>query len=85
VTLAQADQHFTVGDRIELGDDGVERKVTEVTAGTITVAPAWATETPRWLRVDRWAATAPSLTLDLRVAASSGAKNLGANVSAPAP
>jgi hypothetical protein len=85
ITLAQADQHFTVGDRIELGDDGVERTVTEVTAGTITFTPAWATETPRWLRVDRWAKSAPSLKLDLTPAAGSPAKNLGASLSAPAP
>src|SRR4029077_10218264 len=41
MTLAQADQHFAVGDRIELGDDGLERHVTAVTAGAITFTPAW--------------------------------------------
>jgi hypothetical protein len=65
MTLAQADQHFKVGDRIELGDDGVERRVTDVLAGSIGFAPPWSAATPRWLRVDKWAAGAPSLALDL--------------------
>lgn len=65
ITLAQADQHFAAGDRIELGDDGLERHVTDVLPGSIGVAPAWSAVTPRWLRVDKWAPDVPSLTLDL--------------------
>jgi hypothetical protein len=71
VILANADKHFTAGDRVELGDDGVSRSVTAVTASTITISPPWPTITPRFLRVDRWAAAAPSLTMDLAPTAGS--------------
>jgi hypothetical protein len=84
MTLAQADQHFAVGDRIELGDDGVERHVTAVTSGAISFTPAWATQTPRFLRVDRWAASAPSLTLNLVPTAASPLKDAASMVAFPA-
>lgn len=63
--IATASATFTVGDRVELGDDGVERSVTAVAAHSITVAPPLAAPSPRFLRVDRWADDAPNLTLDL--------------------
>lgn len=65
LAIATADTYFDVGDRVELGDDGVERRVTAVAAHSITVAPPLAVASPRFLRVDRWAADAPNLTLDL--------------------
>ena len=63
--VAGADQAFAVGDRIELGVDGVERHVTAVSADDVSFAPALAAAVPRFLRIDKWSPTAPSLTLDL--------------------
>jgi hypothetical protein len=60
-----ADKVFTSGDRIELGDDGVERRVTAVMGDNLAFAPPLAAPAPRFLRVDLWAPDAPSLTLDL--------------------
>jgi hypothetical protein len=65
LSVAMAPVHFMVGDRVELGDDGVERRVTAVAAHSIDVAPPLAAASPRFLRIDRWAADAPNLTLDL--------------------
>jgi hypothetical protein len=74
VLVTGASKFLIAGDRIELGDDGVERRVTFVDAVddlTVTFAPPWPAATPRYLRVDLWAATAPSLTLDLTPTAAS--------------
>ena len=60
-----AAQIYTVGDRVELGDDGVERRVTAVSGDDLSFAPALAAPAPRFLRVDLWAPDAPSLDLDL--------------------
>jgi hypothetical protein len=58
---------FAVGDRLELGDDGVERTVTEVTDQRVVFEPALATNTARFLRIDSWPLTAPSLDADLHL------------------
>ena len=74
VLVTSAPDFLAAGDRIELGDDGVERHVMSVDATdgiTVTFAPPWPVATPRWLRVDLWSATAPSLTLDLTPTATS--------------
>jgi hypothetical protein len=63
--IAGAGKVFKAGDRVELGDDGVERKVTAVTGDDVSFAPPLAAAAPRFLRVDLWAADAPSLDLDL--------------------
>jgi hypothetical protein len=63
--VAHGDKIFAVGDRIELGDDGVERHVTAVSGDDVLFAPALAAAAPRFLRVDLWAPDAPSLDLDL--------------------
>jgi hypothetical protein len=65
VPVAGADAVFTAGDRIELGDDGVERRITSVTGDDISFAPPLAAAAPRFLRVDLWSPDAPSLDLDL--------------------
>jgi hypothetical protein len=74
---------FAVGDRIELGDDGVERTVTVVGEQTVTFAPALSVNTPRFLRIDSWAADAPSLNLDLHLSPASPAIDRG-SAAAPA-
>ena len=56
---------FAAGDRVELGDDGVERHVTAVSGDDVSFAPPLAATAPRFLRVDLWSADAPSLDLDL--------------------
>jgi hypothetical protein len=63
--VAGAEKAFAVGDRIELGDDGVERHVTAVSGDDVSFAPALAAAAPRFLRIDLWSSSAPSLTLDL--------------------
>jgi hypothetical protein len=65
VLIAGADQVFTSGDRIELGDDGVERRVTAVKDINVSFAPSLAAPAPRFLRVDLWAPAAASLDVDL--------------------
>jgi hypothetical protein len=65
VVVTDAARALAAGDRIELGDDGVERRVVAVDGTTVSFTPAFPVATPRWLRVDHWAADAPSLTLDL--------------------
>jgi hypothetical protein len=83
LAIATADTYFDVGDRVELGDDGVERRVTAVGAHSLTIAPPLAAASPRFLRVDRWAADAPNLTLDLTPRAGSPLID-AARASAPA-
>jgi hypothetical protein len=63
--VANADKVFASGDRIELGDDGVERMATSVAGDEVSFTPPLADAAPRFLRVDLWAPDAPSLTLDL--------------------
>jgi hypothetical protein len=65
VPVAGAATVFTAGDRIELGDDGVERRITSVVGDDISFAPPLALAAPRFLRVDLWSPDAPSLDLDL--------------------
>ena len=77
-----ADKVFTAGDRIELGDDGVERKVTAVAGDDLSFAPPLASPAPRFLRVDLWAPDAPSLDVDLTPKAGSPLID-EASVSAP--
>jgi hypothetical protein len=60
-----ADQVFASGDRIELGNDGVERKVTAVNGDNISFSPPLLAPAPRFMRIDLWSADAPSLNLDL--------------------
>jgi hypothetical protein len=82
-----ADKVFKAGDRIELGDDAVERHVTAVSGDDLSFAPPLAAPAPRFLRVDLWAPDAPSLDLDLTPkpgsplidAASAGAPALDVN------
>jgi hypothetical protein len=69
--VTDAARLFAPGDRIELGDDGVERKVVSVADIDVKFAPARSVATPRWLRVDLWDAAAPSLTQDLAPTATS--------------
>jgi hypothetical protein len=85
--IAGAGTVFAPGDRVELGDDGVERHVTAVSGEDVSFAPPLAAAAPRFLRIDKWSASAPSLTLDLTPqpgsplidAASTGAPALDAN------
>jgi len=63
--VANAEAVFAAGDRVELGVDGVERTVTSVVGDQVSFSPPLADAAPRFLRVDLWAADAPSLTLDL--------------------
>jgi Right handed beta helix region len=65
VPITGADRLFTADDRIELGDDGVERRVTAVSGDDLSFAPPLAAPALRFLRIDLWAATAPTLDLDL--------------------
>lgn len=74
---------FMVGDRLELGDDGVERTVTIVGEQTVTFTPPLSMNTPRFLRVDSWSADAPSLDLDLHLSPTSPAIDRG-SAAAPA-
>jgi hypothetical protein len=83
VPVAGADQVFAVGDRIELGDDGIERRVTAVAGDDLGFAPPLATTAARFLRVDLWAPDAPSLDLDLTPTAASPLVD-GASATAPA-
>ncbi|HEX4405453.1 MAG TPA: right-handed parallel beta-helix repeat-containing protein [Polyangia bacterium] len=63
--VANADKVFAVGDRVELGVDGVARTVTAVAGDQVSFAPPLTVAVPRFARIDLWAADAPSLTLDL--------------------
>jgi hypothetical protein len=63
--VAGADAVFAVGDRIEIGDDGVERHVTAVSGDDVSFTPALDAAVPRFQRIDKWSPSAPSLTLDL--------------------
>lgn len=63
--VAGAAMVFTAGNRLELGDDGVERRVTAVSGDDVSFAPALAAPAPRFLRVNLWGADAPSLDLEL--------------------
>jgi hypothetical protein len=71
---------FAVGDRLELGDDGVERTVTEVTDQRLVFAPALATNTARFLRIDVWPLAAPSLNVDLHLDPASPAIDQGSDL-----
>jgi hypothetical protein len=74
---------FSVGDRIELGDDGVERTITEISAQGALFTPALATNSARFLRVDLWPASAANLDVDLHLDPQSPAID-GAGPTAPA-
>ncbi len=63
--VANADKVFATSDRVELGSDGIDRMVTSVAGDDVSFTPPLADVAPRFLRVDLWAADAPSLTLDL--------------------
>jgi hypothetical protein len=63
--VAGAAMVFAAGNRLELGDDGVERRVTAVSGDDVSFAPPLAAAAPRFLRIDLWADDAPSLDLDL--------------------
>ena len=63
--VAGAEKIFMLGDRVELGDDGIERKVSAVSGDSVSFTPPLAAPAPRFLRVDLWAPDAQSLNLDL--------------------
>jgi hypothetical protein len=64
VPVTGADKVFKVGDRIELADDGTERRVTSVAGDELGFAPALSPPAPRFLRIDLWP-EGTSLDLDL--------------------
>jgi hypothetical protein len=65
VPVTGAENLFTSGDRIELGDDGLERHVTAVSGDDVSFTPPLDAPAPRFLRVDLWLKDAPSLDADL--------------------
>ncbi|HVU49162.1 MAG TPA: right-handed parallel beta-helix repeat-containing protein, partial [Polyangia bacterium] len=81
--VAGAAAVFAAGDRIELAADGVERQVTAVSGDDVSFAPALAAAVPRFLRVDKWAPAASTLTVDLAPQAGSPLID-GASAAAPA-
>jgi hypothetical protein len=71
VPVTGAEALFTSGDRIELGDDGTERRITAVSGDDISFTPPLEAPAPRFLRVDLWLKDAPSLAADLSPTAGS--------------
>lgn len=71
VPVTGAETLFTSGDRIELGDDGTERRITAVSGDDISFTPPLDAPAPRFLRVDLWLKEAPSLEADLAPTAGS--------------
>lgn len=62
--LANPLRDFAVGDRVEIGDDGVLRTVTALDELTVSFSPALSEPAPRFLRVDLWDVNSVNLDLD---------------------
>jgi hypothetical protein len=67
LSLTNASTYFALNDVIEVGDDGVARTVTAVTASTVTISPALSTTPPLGTHVDNWGAGATDLHVDMRL------------------
>lgn len=83
VSVTNASTLFSVGDIIEIGDNGTARTVTAVSGNTITFDPALAAAPVFYTRIDRWASAA-NLTVDVTLAAASACIDAANNTLVPA-
>ncbi len=77
--VTAASSYFSVGDEIELADDGVLRQITAVVGTTITFTPATSGVLPASTRVDNWGPGASDPNVDPMIPGGSPCIDAGDN------